>query len=72
MCRLLITFANSFDPDQARHNVGPDLNLNCLTLMLFLKEYIKKVFFFLKALQTIKKIIKNYPACKELRECGDS
>ena len=28
---LLITFANSFDPDQARQNVGPDLDPNCLT-----------------------------------------
>ena len=31
-CRLLITFANSSDPDQARQNVGPDLDPNCLTL----------------------------------------
>ena len=31
-CCLLITFANSLDPDQARQNVGPDLDLNCLTL----------------------------------------
>ena len=30
-CHLLITFANSLDPDQARQNVGPDLDLNCLT-----------------------------------------
>ena len=30
-CRLLITFANSLDPDQAWQNVGPDLNPNCLT-----------------------------------------
>ena len=30
-CCLLITFANSFDPDQARQNVGPDLDPNCLT-----------------------------------------
>ena len=29
--RLLVTFANSFDPDQARHFVGPDLGPNCLT-----------------------------------------
>ena len=27
----LITFANSLDPDQARQNVGPDLDPNCLT-----------------------------------------
>ena len=40
-CRLLITFANSLDPGQARQNVGPDLDPNCLTLMVFLKEFLK-------------------------------
>ena len=30
---LLITFANSLDPDQDRH-VGPDLGPNRLTLMI--------------------------------------
>ena len=30
-CHLLITFANSLDPDQARQNVGPDLDPNSLT-----------------------------------------
>ena len=30
--RLLITFANSLDPDQARQNVWPDLDPSCLTL----------------------------------------
>ena len=44
-CHLLITFANSLDPDQARHSVGPDLSPNCLTLMVFLKEFFKKVDF---------------------------
>ena len=29
---LLITFANSLDPDQDRHSVGPDLEPNYLTL----------------------------------------
>ena len=33
-CRLLITFANSLEPDQARQNVAPDLDPNCLTLLL--------------------------------------
>ena len=28
---LLITSANSLEPDQARQNVGPDLDPNCLT-----------------------------------------
>ena len=31
-CCLLITFANSLDPDQDRHNVGPDLDPSCLTI----------------------------------------
>ena len=31
-CHLLITFANSLDPDQVWQNVGPDLDPNCLTL----------------------------------------
>ena len=30
-CNLLITFADSLDPDQAQQNVGPDLDPNCLT-----------------------------------------
>ena len=34
---LLITFANSLDPDQARQNVGPDLDPNYLILIDFLK-----------------------------------
>ena len=44
-CCLLITFANSFEPDQAQQYVGPDLDLNCLTLMVFLKEFFEKVDF---------------------------
>ena len=31
-CRLPIIFANSLDQDQARLNVGPDLDPNFLTL----------------------------------------
>ena len=30
-CRLLITFTNSLDPDQAWQNVIPDRDSNCLT-----------------------------------------
>ena len=40
---LLIIFANSFDPYQAQRNVWPDLDPNCLTLIIFLKEFFKKV-----------------------------
>ena len=35
-------FANSLEPDHARHNVGPDLNSNFLTLMVFLKDFFQK------------------------------
>ena len=31
-CRLLISFADSLYPDQARQNVGTDLDPNCSTL----------------------------------------
>ena len=51
LCYLLISFANTLDPDQARQNVGPDLDPNCLTLMAVLKFFSKK----LKSMQ-------NYPA----------
>ena len=37
-----ITFANSLDPDQARHLVWPDLDPSCLTLIVFLKEYLEE------------------------------
>ena len=29
---MLVAYANSLDPDQARQNVGPDLDPICLTL----------------------------------------
>ena len=35
LCLLVLsaeTFAMSLDPDQARHNIKPDLDPNCLTL----------------------------------------
>ena len=32
LCQLMITFANSLIPDQARQNVGPDLDSNCNAL----------------------------------------
>ena len=35
LCRLLMIFANSLDPDQARQNVGPDLDPNRFKLLLF-------------------------------------
>ena len=36
--------ANSFEPDQDRHNVGPDLDPKLYdTLIVFLKEFFEKV-----------------------------
>ena len=52
--RLLITFANSLNPDQTRQNVRPDLDPNCLTLRVFLKEFFEIVDFE-KNEQTAKK-----------------
>ena len=60
-CRLLITFANSLDPDQEQQNVGPDLDLNCLCRTHF---FFKKLN--VKMSADDKENMKNYPACKEL------
>ena len=35
---LLITFANSLDPDQDRQNIGPCLDLN--NFIMFLKDFL--------------------------------
>ena len=64
---LLITFANSLDPDQDQQNVGPDLDPNSWTLMVFLKVFFEKVNFEISEQTTDFKRMKNYPACKELR-----
>ena len=60
-CRLLITFANSLDPDQDRQKVGTDFDPNCLCCTHFLKKLILK-----KKSADAKENMKNYPACKEL------
>ena len=51
-CCPLITFANSLDPDQALHFVGPDLDPNCITYNFEKKQQIKKLI-----------NMQNYPAC---------
>ena len=53
-CPLLIKFANSLDPDQARHFVGPDLDPICLTLRWYSWQIFSKKFIF-KNQQTTKK-----------------
>ena len=37
-CCLLITFANRLDPVQDQLKVGPDLDPNCLTLIVCIPE----------------------------------
>ena len=59
------TFTNSFGPDQARQNVGPDLNNNCLTVIIFLDDFFENVNFENKTEKTTISM-HNYPARKEL------
>ena len=56
MCRLLIAFANNLDPDQARQNVGPDLDPNSLILCIS-ERFFQKVGF-------EKKITRRQKTCK--------
>ena len=56
-CRLLIAFANSLEPDQGHHLVGPDLGQDCL--LVFLKYFFEN-FNFEKIQQAIKKRTQHY------------
>ena len=60
---MLITFANSLDPDQAGHNVGPVIGPNCLTLTVFLKELKKKMF----CSKKYQQYHAHYPACHRVK-----
>ena len=63
-CRLLITFANSLDPDQVRQKVSPDLDPKPLGFLIaFLKELFEKNNFDKKS--TDNKSMENCPACKD-------
>ena len=62
---MLTTFASSLDPDQAPQNVGPDLDPNCLTLILFLKELLENVNFKKNSRQQKKHVL--FPARKVLK-----
>ena len=44
LCRLLRAFANCLDPDQARQNVGPDLDPKLFnTLIILLQDLFEKL-----------------------------
>ena len=60
---MLITFANSLDPDQAGHNVGPVIGPNCLTLTVFLKELTKKNVL----LKKYQQFHAHYPVCHRVK-----
>ena len=66
---MLITFANSLDPDQAWLNDNQDLDPNCWqfgTLKVFLKAYFEKVKFKKNTQKNRQqKSMQNYPECKE-------
>ena len=64
-CQLLITFANSLDPDPAQQNVGPDLDPNCL--MAFLKDFFEKV-----NLKKIPQKIKNHAILPSMQRINHS
>ena len=57
VCLLLMSFANSWDPDQDRQNVGLDLDPTLDTLIVLLKEFFEKVDFE-NSEQTTKKVCK--------------
>ena len=60
-CSLLITFANSLNPDQARQNIRPDLDPDCLILWwyVFLKDFFFETVNLKKNPQTTKKLIRK-------------
>ena len=65
-CRLLIAFANNLDPaNQARQNVGPDLDPNCLTSWWYSWQILFYKFNFEKE-NPQKENMQNFPTCKEL------
>ena len=59
--RLLIPFANIFDPDYALQNVGPDLDTQMVFLNIF---FFEKVDF--KKISRQQNSMKTFPGCKDL------
>ena len=52
-------FCKQLDPDQARQNIGPDLDPNCLTLIVIRKEFFEK--FDLEKISRQQKNGKKFP-----------
>ena len=68
-CHLQITIANSLDPDQAQKPIRTNQDPNCLTLMGFLKEFMKMLILGKKKADD-KKACKNI-TCKEVTMCNN-
>ena len=71
-CHLLVIFAKSLDPDQARQHVWPDQDPNFLTLRWCSWNFFWKMLNWKYQLKTKKKqvcVSERYPACKELTNC---
>ena len=62
-CHLLITFANSLDPDQARLNGGPDLDPNCFTHWW----YSRNIFFLKKLILKKQQTAKTLPSRQRIK-----
>ena len=60
---MLMTFANSLDPDQAKQNIVPGLDPNCLTLSGFSEIFFENIKF-LRKKSTDEKTCKITAACK--------
>ena len=59
-----MTFVNSLEPDQAKQQFGPDLDPNCLTLRVYLREFLEKVDF--EKNQQMKKEHEKFPRGQSL------
>ena len=59
---LLRTFSNNLDPDQGQQDIKPDLDPNCLTLRVFLKDVFKNAF--VEKINRQLKTLKNFPVAK--------
>ena len=66
---MMITLVNSFDPDQARQNMVPELDQNCLSLrvMVFQKSFFKKVTFLKRSAATKKHA--KLPSMHRFKSC---
>ena len=63
----MTTFANSLDPDQARHNVRPDLDPHCLTLWCYCQSNFWRSFF-LKKSSWRQKSMQKLPSMQRVNE----